>query len=234
MRKHSPVSYACWQALQKQTLDRWRKKNLKLERQKSRETNYLPLLLKFSQSLAKKSEILEVGCGPICLSQAIPTGKKTYLDPLLDDYRRLFPGELPEGTYIASSAEKIAKPNHSYDLIICLNTLSHTLNPELVLNEIERLLKPHGKLLLGIRTHSLWRAKLHYWKARWLPPLFLGGCPYYYSHNGIKRTLARHFTIADDIVTSRIWIPLFRSEERLFVCTSLTGRRAGTSPDKEK
>jgi len=233
MRKHSPISHACWQTIQKQTLERWRKRNLKVERQKSREKNYLLLLLKFSQGISKNGTILEIGCGPICLSQAIPNGKKTYLDPLLDDFRRLFPGELPDGEYIATSAEKIARPNHSYDLIVCLNTLSHTLNPELVLNEIERLLKPHGKLLLGIRTYSVWRAKLHYWKARWLPTIFLGSCPYYYSQGGIKRTLARHFTIADDIVTSRVWIPFLRSEEHLFVCTSLTGRH-GDAPDKDK
>ena len=233
MRRHSPISHARWQALQKQTLERWKKKNLKAEREKSLENNYLPLLLKFSQGLSKNAAILEIGCGPICLSQTIPNGKKSFLDPLLDDFRRLFPGELPEGTYIASSAEKVAKPGNSYDLIICLNTLSHTLNPELVLNEVERLMKPHGKLLLGIRTYSTLRAKLHYWKARWLPAIFLGSCPYYYSLGGIRRTLARHFAIADDIVTSRVWIPFFRSEEHLFVCTTLTGRH-GDEAAKDK
>ena len=229
MRKHSPISHTCWQAMQKQTLERWKKRDLNIERQKSRDKNYLPLLLSFSEELPDEATIMEIGCGPICLSQAIPQGKKTYLDPLLDDFRRLFPGELPDGEYITSSAEKIARPSHSYDLIVCLNTLSHTLNPELVLNEIERLLKPDGKLLLGIRTYSTLRAKYHYWKARWLPTMFLGGCPYYYSLHGIRRTLSRHFTIADDIVTSRVWIPFLKSEEHLFVCTAL-----GTRPHKEQ
>lgn len=233
MRKHSPISHACWQSMQKQTLERWKKRSLSAERQKSREKNYLPLLLKFSEELPEDTAIMEIGCGPICLSQAIPNGKKTYLDPLLDDFRRLFPGELPEGEYIASSAEKIARPNRSYDMVVCLNTLSHTLNPELVLNEIERLLKPDGKLLLGIKTHSVWRAKYHYWKARWLPVMFLGSCPYYYSLNGIRRTLSRHFTIAEDIVTSRVWVPFLKSEEHLFICTALGRRQRQEQTEKE-
>lgn len=224
MRKHSPISHVCWQNMQKQTLERWKKRDLKTEQQNSREKNYLPLLLRFSEGLPKDAAVMEIGCGPICLSQAIPQGRKTYVDPLLDDFRRLFPGELPDGEYIASSAEKIARKDHSYDMIICLNTLSHTLNPELVLNEIERLLKPGGKLLLGIRTYSVWRAKFHYWKMHWLPPLFLGSCPYYYSLRGIRNTLSRHFNLVEDFVASRVWIPFSGSEEHLFICTPLTGR----------
>jgi SAM-dependent methyltransferase len=203
-------------------LDQWRQKNLADERETEWE-NFLPVLAKYAKDLPIDAAILEVGSGPICISQMFPQKKVTYLDPLIDDFRRMFPGELPENECISGNAEHIGKPDRSYDLIICLDTIPFTINPELVLHEFERLLKPGARLILSLRVFSPLEARLHYWLGRYLPDLHPGMCPYYYSLRGIRSTLCRHFTItAESVVNAQLaFLPFFRREERMFVCQTL-------------
>jgi len=220
MSRHRAVSRFRWQAAQKQTLEKWKEKNLQ-EARESMERDLLPLLQRYAREYPKTASILEIGSGPICISQYLPQKNKTYLDPLLDDFRRMFPGKLPEGTYLASGAESIDQPSASYDLIICTHAISCSMNPELIMHEIERLLKPNGRLLLSMTTHSALEARLHYYAECCAPALCHKTRPYYYSLTGIRRTLSRHFTIVQEMTrgTSFAWFPLFRRIERIFVCT---------------
>jgi len=226
MRKHKPVPRSRWHASQKHLLNRWKRKGLKLERAKI-ELTLLPLLLQQSKKYPENAAILEIGCGPVCVSQFLPHKHKTFLDPMIDDFRRMFPGELPEeGEYIASTAERIHKESNSYDLVICLNTLSFSLNPELVVNEIERLLTSDGTFILEIRTHSQTEARLHYWAMRLLPQLSKGMAPYCYSLRGIRRTLERHFTVEKEQLLGKkfSWLPFIKRDKRLFICRALHKR----------
>jgi SAM-dependent methyltransferase len=229
MRKHHPISRIHWQDSQKQTIERWQKKKLHDERKKDEQT-YLPLLLKYAEDFPKDGAVLEIGCGPVCLSQFLPQKNKTFLDPLLDDFRRMYPGELPDGECLATIAERIPKTSSSYDMIVCLNTLSYSLNPELVMNEMERLLRPGGKLVIAMRIHSHLKARFHYLTTHYLPTLHFGIQPNYYSLSGLRKTLARHFTITEEIIINRrlIWLPFFRREERMFVCTHLADKTKPT------
>jgi len=221
MNKHKPVSRLRWQASLKLILKKWRTKDLSIERKRI-EDNTLEALLHCAQDYPKHSSVLEIGGGPLCISRLLPIENKTYLDPLIDDFRRMFPGELPEeAEYMATTAEHISKPNESYELILCLNMISHSLNPELILHEIERLLKPNGTLVLSIRTHSSIEARLHYWALQSVAFLCSKTRPYYYSLTGIQRTIKRHFDIND--VSKRdaraIWLPFFKRQRHLFICT---------------
>jgi len=221
MSMHKPVDSIRWQASQKLSLLAWEKKNLTMEREQL-ERSLLPILLRYAREYPEDATVLEIGCGPICLTRMLPQPDKTYLDPMADDFRRMFPGELPEeGEYITSAAERIRKPAGSFDLIVCLNMISHTLNPELVMNEIERLLKPGGTLILSIRTHSQLEARLHYLAIRMFPRLCSKTRPYYYARKGIRRTLQRHFNIKDEIVQKAhaIRLPFCKRQRHVFVCT---------------
>jgi len=210
-----------WQASQKLSFQAWSEKNLAVEREQI-ERALLPVLQRYAKALPADGNVLEIGCGPICIARLLPQQHKTYLDPMADDFRRMFPGELPEeGEYLTSAAERIPKPETSYDLILCLNMLPHTLNPELVMNEIERLLKPGGKLILAIRTHGQLEARLHYLAICMFPRLCSKTRPYYYTRTGIRNTLARHFNITDEIVrkASPIRLPFCKRERHIFICT---------------
>jgi len=223
MSMHKSIDNNRWQASQKLSLQAWGKKNLATEREQL-ERSLLPILQRYAREYAQDAAVLEIGCGPICLICMLPQQHKTYLDPMADDFRRMFPGELPEeGEYLTAAAENIPKPDASYDLIVCLNMISHTLNPELVMNEIERLLKPGGKLILSIRTHSQLEARLHYLAIRMFPRLCSKTRPYYYALKGIRRTLQRHFNIKEEIVQKAhaIRVPFCKRQRHVFVCTLL-------------
>ncbi|MDQ6996537.1 MAG: class I SAM-dependent methyltransferase [Mariprofundus sp.] len=220
---HKPIDNNRWQASQKLSLQAWDNKNLATEREQL-ERSMLPILQRYAKKYPESATILEIGCGPVCLASLLAQQCKTYLDPMADDFRRMFPGELPEdGEYLTSAAERIPKPSGSYDLIICLNMISHTLNPELVMNEIERLLKPGGKLILSIRTHNQLEARLHYLTIRMFPQLCSKTRPYYYTRKGIRRTLQRHFNIKEEIVQKAhaIRMPFCKRQQHVFVCTPL-------------
>ncbi|MFQ5345313.1 MAG: class I SAM-dependent methyltransferase [Mariprofundus sp.] len=223
MSRHKPVPNIHWLASQKLSLQAWQHKNLASERERI-ERALLPLLQRYARKYPDNSAVLEIGCGPICISRLLPQHHKTYLDPMLDNFRRMFPGELPEeGEYLTTTAENIPKPAASYDLIVCLNMIPHTLNPELVINEIERLMNPGGKLILAIRTHSQLEARLHYMALCIFPGLCSKTRPYYYTEAGIRRTLARHFRIEDEIVKKpgTIHVPFCKREQHIFVCAPL-------------
>ena len=89
MRKHSPISRLHWHDSQKQTLERWQEKSLHDERKKD-EQAYLPLLLKYAEGLPQDGAMLEIGCGPVCLSQLLPLKNKTFLDVLFHNQRILY------------------------------------------------------------------------------------------------------------------------------------------------
>ncbi|MDQ6969341.1 MAG: methyltransferase domain-containing protein [Mariprofundus sp.] len=220
MNQHKPVSRLRWQASLKLILLKWRNKDLSSERQRI-EGSMLETIQSCAEAYPEHASALEIGGGPLCISRLLTFRNKTYLDPLIDDFRRLFPGELPEeAEYLATTAEHINKPASHYELILCLNMISHSLNPELIMHEIERLLKPHGTLILSIRTHSPIEARLHYWALQYVAFLCRKTRPYYYSAIGIRRTLERHFDIIDENKRNAraVWLPFFKRERYVFVC----------------
>jgi 2-polyprenyl-3-methyl-5-hydroxy-6-metoxy-1,4-benzoquinol methylase len=181
---------------------------------------YLPLIEPHVSNLQEDSQILELGCGPTCVSQFIKMGKKTYLDPLLDDFRRACPGSLPKGTFITEMAENIKAPDAFYDCIICLKTISYVQNPELVLHEVERLLKHDGNFLISVELWLPAFAKLHYFTARLFPQRALKNRLYCYTKQGIENTLLRHFNIQSSHCIPDAKVFNLKSEY-FYVCTPL-------------
>lgn len=220
MAHHKAISHQFWQNALRIECDRWRGKEMLGQAMDQLQSTYTPLILKYTEDLPDNAAILEIGSGPVCISKLIPQGEKTYVDPLLDDYRRTFPGELPEGEMITAMGESIPKPDQSFDCVICINALGFVMNPELVLNEVDRLLRPGGAMLIGMTVFSQLEARIHYWLQRLYPALSPEDRPYCYSLHGIRKTLARHFDIREDI---RVGykpgpFPGIRREERFFVC----------------
>ncbi|MDX8397384.1 MAG: class I SAM-dependent methyltransferase [Mariprofundaceae bacterium] len=156
---------------------------------------YLPFINPFTQDLQADSHILDIGCGPACISQFIPIGHKTFLDPLLDNFRRAWPGSLPKGKFITAMAEQVKRPDASFDMILCMKTLSHSHNPELILHEVERLLKSNGTFILSVDLWPTFFARLHYFTANFFPQWTLKNRLYCYTKQGIENTLKRYFNI---------------------------------------
>ncbi len=220
MARHKPIDKTRWLISQKEQVKFW-KGNFVLEEEIEHIRDcYNDIIQTYADKLPKNSEILDIGCGPACSGRFVEKGNKTFLDPLLDRFRRNYPGKMPKGEYLDCMAEDIPRPDHSYDMILCFNTLSYVLNPELVLCEAERLLKKNGYFIISMHTASELVARLRYFGERFFSPLRNNARPYYYTHHGIIKTLARHFEIVE---TKRARLvngtrQLQAREDWIFVC----------------
>lgn len=224
MAHHKPFSKQRWMSSQKVELALMNrlKENYDSIRQIAEDARerYLPSIGPATEELDEHAAILELGSGPACVSQFIPQGHKTYVDPLMDDFRRAWPGGLPEGEFISGMAERINKRDRSFDLILALRMLSNVQNPELVLHEIERLLKPEGTAIVSIIVWPSLFARLHYFTAELFPQRALSNRLYCYTRTAIERTLGRHFEIAETIrlPAREGWM---LQQELLYICRPL-------------
>jgi ubiquinone/menaquinone biosynthesis C-methylase UbiE len=92
---------------------------------------------------SKNKKILELGCSDGMTSMAL---KKNGLNPISLDIidQRLEVVKNSEIPFIKSSAEKIPLEDNGVDAIFSYNSMEHFDDPQKVLNEINRILKPGG------------------------------------------------------------------------------------------
>ncbi len=104
-----------------------------------------------------KGTILDVGCGfasvPIEIAKTFPEAKITGIDlgePLLDIGRNLISNEgLDEQiVLLKGDAQNLQFENNTFDVVINTFLLHIVENPVLMLNEIERVTKPEGIILI--------------------------------------------------------------------------------------
>jgi len=215
MAHHKPLERPRWSASQKAEIMKLQSHGMD-ELHARAGKRYDAIIHALPKPLPIDTSILDIGCGAVCTGKLFNSSNTTYLDPLLDNFKRSFPGELPNGEFIAGIAEDIAKPDNSYDFILCLNTLSFVLNPELVLHEIKRLLKTDGTFVISIMTWPELFARFHYLKTRIFSLGELQSRLYCYTYRGIKNTLQRHFEIIDEIQLHAETVPL--AQEWMFIC----------------
>ncbi len=92
--------------------------------------------------------VLDVGSGPLGFPDACPARVSLSVDPLHERYAAS--GLLLEGSpaiYLSLGAERIPLVSASVDLVVVRNALDHVDDPDAVLAEIQRLLKPGGALI---------------------------------------------------------------------------------------
>ncbi len=99
--------------------------------------------------------ILEVGCGAGHVLQKIPVGKLYGID-ISSKMISLATRRLGERANLKKgSAERIEYPDQFFDKIICTEVLEHTLDPSVVLREIQRVVKPGGTVILSIPNEAV-------------------------------------------------------------------------------
>lgn len=215
MAHHKPFGKPLWSASQKAEVAKLQSQSLEaLHVDAGRRYDIITHAL--PKPLPIDASVLDIGCGAVCTAKLFNAANTTYLDPLADNFKRLFPGKLPTGEFITQRAEEINKPDDSYDLILCLNTLSYTHNPELVLHEIRRILKTDGTFAISLTLWPELFARLHYIKMRFFSLDKTQSRLYCYTYKGIKNTLQRHFNIIKEIeLEART--PSF-GREHMFIC----------------
>ena len=104
-----------------------------------------------AQDFAEK-KIIEVGNGPLGMIECIPGHKKVGYDPLNDDYSKLFSKVRSKEIIYKSDMSNLKKEKNDYDLLICINTLDHTDEPEELFSDLMRALNKGGRFIIQVNT----------------------------------------------------------------------------------
>jgi SAM-dependent methyltransferase len=111
--------------------------------------------------------VIEVGCGPGDLAEALFPSETRYLgidiDP--DEVEKATTG-YPFRTFQVGSAYELPVATSSMDLVIACEVLEHLSQPQLALDEIDRVARKW--ILISVPREPLWRilnvARGKYWK----------------------------------------------------------------------
>ena len=103
-------------------------------------------------NIDKNKTMLDVGCGISTVLHYID-GKKYGIDPLADEYRKLYqyPGDI---TISQGRGEDLPFKDQCFDIAFCSNVLDHTENPHKTIAEIFRVLKASGSFVLTVEVFT--------------------------------------------------------------------------------
>ena len=108
---------------------------------------YLSEILTITK-IKKSTKVLDVGCGISSVLHFVP-GKKYGIDPLADEYKKIYryPKDM---TIVSGSGEEIPFKKNEFGVVFCTNVLDHTENPTKVVSEISRVLRSKGYFVLTV------------------------------------------------------------------------------------
>ncbi len=171
-----------------------------------------------SQTGGIPQTVLEVGCSSGHLSgllhQLFPQAHITGIDvygPALAEAKKRY----PTLKFQVADAHSLPFPNHSFDLIVCSETIEHVVDPSKVLHEIARVLKKDGQALVEMDRGSVpfriiwwgWTkfGKGRVWKNAHLHPFKAQELEQLISSNGfmINKKNFSHFGMAVSFLVSR-------------------------------
>ena len=131
--------------------------------QKNRESHFI----KFCQPLADLN-VLDVGCEDGYLTRKLAAEARQVIGVDLD-IRMV--KEAQKNTincrteFIVGDARKLPFKNESFDACVCGCVLPHVLNPQIILNELVRVTKTGGKIVLSVSNDTLLKYPKHFLKA---------------------------------------------------------------------
>jgi len=112
--------------------------------------------------VSDESRLLDVGCGIASVLHFIDKGDKHAIDPLAEDYKKLY--QYPDNIkLIQGVAEEMPYQDGYFDVVFCTNVLDHVSEPLSTIKEIDRVLKKQGHLVLTVELikHSQKRGLHH-------------------------------------------------------------------------
>lgn len=118
-----------------------------------------------TSKIKKNSRCLDVGCGTSKILNALPVGS-VGLDIL---FRKLRYSRAYNKPLIHGSALSLPFKNESFECVICSQVIEHIAGSS-VLSELDRILKPNGRLILGTPDYGKWQWKLIEWLYKHILP----------------------------------------------------------------
>lgn len=158
--------------------------------------------------IQNNAKALEVGCGAgfstkrlhKLLPKTVKLEGSEYVEDMLPDAEKLN----PDVKFIAESVYELKRKDETLDIVFLLEVLEHLDYPDMALQEILRVVKPGGYLILGVPREPLWRtlnmARLKYIKDFGNTTGHLN----HWSSLGITRFTEQHF---GKVITKKSPIP---------------------------
>jgi SAM-dependent methyltransferase len=103
--------------------------------------------------IAEDARVLEVGSGPHGLVFFFGTKDAVGVDPLADEYARLFPQWQGRARTLRAFGESLPFAAGSFDIVLSDNCVDHARDPSAILREISRVLRPGGLFYFSVNVH---------------------------------------------------------------------------------
>jgi SAM-dependent methyltransferase len=129
--------------------------------------------LKLDALGTQEMDVLEVGGGPMPISDLLPFRSRVVVDPLSDEYRKVIP--CPD--HVASAIEDYPG-TYRFDLVIATNSLDHVRDPQRAFHEMVQQTAPGGYVAVACaennalthphpaHVHNLTAERIHRWADR--------------------------------------------------------------------
>jgi len=113
--------------------------------------------LQLTEFSFKGETLLDIGSGPYPSALALGASQVFCLDPLLPTYMRIgYPIHVyePRARFVFGHSENMPFERESFDSVISVNAIDHVDDFEKTALEIQRVLKPGGKLRMHVHYHK--------------------------------------------------------------------------------
>lgn len=94
--------------------------------------------------------VADIGCGPHGAIGLFEARRRFGIDPLLDRYTKCFDMTAQGVEYLSCGAESISLADGAVDVVVSRNALDHVDDLASVIDEIGRILKPEGEIILSV------------------------------------------------------------------------------------
>lgn len=171
---------------------------------------HIPGFAEFERWRGKK--VLEIGCGIGTDAANFAKAGADYTaielsEKSLELAKKRFEVFGLSGKFISGNAEELSSllpEGEQYDLVYSFGVIHHTVSPEAVIREIEKVLKPGGELRIMLYARNSWKRALI--ESGHEQPEAQFGCPIAltYTQEDVRRLLGSKFTI-DEIRQDHIF-----------------------------
>lgn len=111
-------------------------------------------LAAFVEGLGRVGAALDLGCGDGRLAQSLDAAELTLAD-VSDVALRRAARRLPSADTVALVPDApLPLPDNAFDLVVCVETIEHVRDVQLLLSEARRVLRPGGRLAIATPAHS--------------------------------------------------------------------------------
>lgn len=163
--------------------------------QKLRNDKLYDKLKGYSESLGRKLNVVDVGCGD-------PYKSDSYMAPLwplVETYVGIDPSHSRVSKIACSDdigiatgvGEKLPIVSEVADVVTLFSVLSHCSSPEQVLQEVFRSLKEGGHVVIYVNNRLSWYKRLAWWKARSLEQKYSSIQPNVFTAQSMKEVLGK-------------------------------------------